>query len=63
MFKHRKKATKSNKEVIIEGTVRYECGRRGINIDTLNLTKEQMEELYRQFTEQLYRRRDSDEEN
>ena len=56
MFKHRKKLAKSNKETIIEGTVRYECGRRGIDIGPLNLTMAQKEELYRQFTAQMYRK-------
>lgn len=56
MFKYKKKCAKSNKEIIIDGTVKYECGRRGINIEPLNLTMAQKEELYRQFTEQMYRK-------
>ncbi len=54
MFKFKKKCEKSNKEVLIDGLVEYECSRRGIDIGPLNLTMAQKEELYRQF--QMYKR-------
>lgn len=49
MKKHKKKCELTNKQTIILGVVKYQCRERGIDIEPLNLSWAQIEELYNQF--------------
>lgn len=48
-MKKRKKCELTNKQTIMLGTVKYQCKERGIDIEPLNLSWAQIEELYNQF--------------
>ena len=50
MKKHKKKCELTNKQAIMLGVVKYQCKERGIDIEPLNLSWAQIEELYNQFT-------------
>lgn len=49
MKKHKKKCELTNKQTIMLGVVKYQCKERGIDIEPLNLSWAQIEELYNQF--------------
>ena len=50
MKKHKKKCELTNKQTIMLGVVKYQCREREIDIEPLNLSWAQIEELYNQFT-------------
>ena len=50
MKKHKKKCELTNKQAIMLGVVKYQCKERGIDIEPLNLSWPQIEELYNQLT-------------
>ena len=45
----KKKCELTNKQTIMLGVVKYQCRERGIDIEPLNLSWAQIEELYNQF--------------
>lgn len=49
MKKHKKKCELTNRQIIMLNVVKYECRERGIDIEPLNLSWAQIEELYNQF--------------
>ena len=49
MKKHKKNCELTNRQIIMLGVVKYECRERGIDIEPLDLSWAQIEELYNQF--------------